>query len=139
MGHDLAILTWKNLRLDKLEQKVILEMLNWPIWSYEANRSKLLIKPQFEEYQRYFSELSDEGIQPYEKSYKYAQKLHQKNIVVEKYIELIESDYLLLLKTMQRLIELRSCWSNDWKWDSSRGIGWYWKSYISEVVSWNIH
>jgi hypothetical protein len=105
MVHDLAILTWKKLRLDKLEQKVILEKLNRPIATYEANHSKLLIKRQFEEYQRYFSELSDEEIKSYQKSYKYGQHLHQKNIVVEKDIELVESDHPLLLKTIQRLIE----------------------------------
>lgn len=105
MVHDLAILTWKKLRLDKLEQKVILEKLNRPIATYEANHSKLLIKRQFEEYQRYFSELSDEEIKSYQKSYKYAQHLHQKNIVVEKDIELVESDHPFLLKTIQRLIE----------------------------------
>lgn len=105
MVHDLAILTWKKLRLDKLEQKIILEKLNRPISSYETNHSKLLNKRQFEEYQRYFSELSDEEIKSYQKSYKYAQNLHQKNVVVEKDVELIESDYPLLLKTIQQLIE----------------------------------
>lgn len=105
MVHDLAILTWKKLRLDKLEQKVILEKLNRPIANYEANHSKLLIKRQYEEYQRYFSELSDQEIESYKKSYKYAQHLHQKKIIVEKDIELVESDYPLLLKTIQRLIE----------------------------------
>jgi hypothetical protein len=48
MVHDLAVLTWKKLRLDKLEQRVILEKLNRPITIFEANYSKLLSQYSFE-------------------------------------------------------------------------------------------
>lgn len=105
MVHDLAVLTWKKLRLDKLEQKVILGKLNRSISIYEANHSKLLSKGHFEEHQRSFSELSGEEVQSYKKSYKYAQHLHQKDITVEKDVELVESGHTFLLKTIQLLIE----------------------------------
>lgn len=78
MVHDLAVLTWKKLRLDKLEQRVILEKLNRPITIYETNHSKLLSQYSFETYQKYYRDLLDEQIESYKKSYKYAQTLIKK-------------------------------------------------------------
>ncbi len=76
MLHDLAVLTWKKLRLDKLEQRVILEKLNRPITIFETKHSKLLSQYSFETYQQYYKDLSDEQIESYKKSYKYARMLH---------------------------------------------------------------
>ncbi len=60
MVHDLAVLTWKKLRLDKLEQRVILEKLNRPITIFETSHSKLLSQFSFETYQKHYRDLSDE-------------------------------------------------------------------------------
>ncbi len=108
MVHDLAVLTWKKLRLDKLEQRVILEKLNRPITIFETNHSKLLSQYSFGAYQKYYRELSDEQIESYKKSYKYAQTLHQKIVIVHQDVELIESDHPYLLETIQELIDEHS-------------------------------
>lgn len=105
MVHDLAILTWKKLRLDKLEQKLILEKLNRTISSNEASRSKLLSKYEFGDFQRRFSELSDAEIQTYKKSYEYASLLNQKIVIVEKDVNLIESKHPILLRIIQEQID----------------------------------
>lgn len=47
MLYDLAVLTWKKLRLDKLEQRGILEKLNRPITIFETHHSKLLSQYSF--------------------------------------------------------------------------------------------
>lgn len=49
--------------------------------------------------------MSDQEIKSDKNEYKYAEQLHQKNIIVEKDIELVESDHLLRLKIIRRLIE----------------------------------
>jgi hypothetical protein len=105
MVHDLAVLTWKKLRLDKLEQRVILEKLNRPISSYETNHSNLLKKYQFDEYQKQYRNLSDEDIQSYKRAFEYASLLNQKIVIVEKDVNLIESKHPLLLTIIQRQIE----------------------------------
>ena len=108
MVHDLAVLTWKKLRLDKLEQRVILEKLNRPITIYETNHSKLLSQYSFETYQQHYKDLSEEQIESYKKSYKYAQMLHQKIVIAKQDVELIESDHPYLLETIQELINEHS-------------------------------
>jgi hypothetical protein len=108
MVHDLAVLTWKKLRLDKLEQRVILEKLNRPITIFETKHSKLLSQYSFETYQQHYKDLSEEQIESYKKSYKYAQTLHQKIVMVHKDVEFIESDHPYLLETIQELIDEHS-------------------------------
>jgi len=108
MVHDLAILTWKKPRLDKLEKRVILEKLNRSITIFETKHSKLLSQYSFGTYQKHYKELSDEQIESYKKSYKYATTLHQKIVIAHQDVELIESDHPYLLETIQELIDEHS-------------------------------
>ncbi len=79
MVHDLVVMIWNKLRLDKLEQRVILEKLNLPITIFETKYFKLQSQYSFETYQKNYKDLSDEQIESYKKSCKYAQILHKKS------------------------------------------------------------